>query len=150
MEGNKLERMFGMEFRDIDEALDFIEMRIVENLELMDFPLDHTFTPGLYSRKIFMPTGSLITSKLHKTEHQFAVLRGAVMVLDGSGKWQLYEAGHIGITKPGTRRLLYIIEDCEWVTFHATDKTTPEDVEEDIIEKRENKFIGDLQKTIEE
>lgn len=146
MQDNKLEKMFQMEFKDIDEALDFIEMRIIEDYDIMDFPLEHTFTPGLYGRKIFMPAGCLLTSKVHKTEHQFVISKGAVMVLDGSGKWELYEAGHSGITKANTRRLLYILQDCVWTTFHSTDKTTPEEVEEDIIEKRENKFIGNLQK----
>ena len=44
------------------------------------------------------------------------------------------KAGYIGITMPGTRRILYIYEDTEWTTFHATDKATLEDVEADIIE----------------
>lgn len=145
---NKLTRMFGMKFKDIDEALDFIEMKIVENYDLMEFPVDHTFTPGLYGRTIVMPAGSLLTSKIHKTEHQFVILKGAAMVLDGGGEWQLLEAGHHGITKPGTRRLLFIVDDCVWKTFHPTERTTPEEVEADIIEKRDNQFIGDIQKLV--
>ena len=30
--------------------------------------------------------------------------------------------------------MLYAHEDTEWTTFHATDKTTPEAVEADVIE----------------
>ena len=33
------------------------------------------------------------------------------------------------ITKPGTKRVLYTHKDTVWVTFHATDKTTVEDLE---------------------
>lgn len=145
---NKLRQMIGMDFKDIDEALDFIEMRIVENMDIMDFPLEHTFTPGLYSRTIFMPADTLLTSKIHKTEHQFSILKGAVMVFTEGKGWELYEAGYRGVTKPGTRRLLFNLVDTVWCTYHATDKTTPEDVEEDIIEKRDNQFIGNLKDQI--
>jgi hypothetical protein len=100
-------------------SLDAIEMAMVQNLQLIDLPLEHHFTPGLYSRTIFMPKGTLLTSRLHLTEHQYVVLVGAAKVwIEGKG-WELIEAGHRGITKAGTRRLLYIIEDCTWTTFHA-------------------------------
>ncbi len=144
MEDNRLAKMFDMRFNDIDEALDFIEMRIVEDMDILDFPVEHTFTKGMYAREIHMPAGSLLTSKIHKTEHQFRILKGQVAVLDQNREWQFLEAGHKGITYPGTRRLLYVFSDTIWETFHPTDKTTVEEVEEEIIEKRDNKFIGDI------
>ena len=80
-----------------------------------------------------MPKGTLIISKIHKTEHPFVIVKGKVSVwVEGIGT-VTYTAPYVGITKPGTRRVLYIHEDCSWLTFHATDKTTPEEVEADVI-----------------
>lgn len=70
-----------------------------------------------------MPAGTLVVSRQHKTEHPYVVLTGRVMVsVPGEGV-KVLEAGHVGITKPGTRRALYILEDCRWITFHPTKET---------------------------
>ena len=144
MDADKINLMLSTKFRDVDEALDFIELNIVEKHDPIDFPVEHTFTKGLYSREVFMPAGSLLTSKIHKTEHQFRIRKGHVAVLDQNGEWQFLEEGHKGITYPGTRRLLYCFTDTLWETYHPTNKTTVEEVEEEIIERHENRFIGDL------
>jgi hypothetical protein len=102
---------------DADAAVDALEQEMAKRPPL-DCPLVHRFTPGLYVREIFMPADSLITSKIHKTEHPFVVSKGRCLVwIDGIG-WQLIEAPYTGITKPGTRRVLLILEDTVWTTFH--------------------------------
>ena len=45
------------------------------------------------------------------------------------------QAPHHGVTKPGTKRAIFTHEDCVFVTVHATDCTTPEEVEEEVIAK---------------
>lgn len=108
-------------------------------------PLEHTFTPGLYTRKIFMPKGTLIISKIHKTEHPFVVLSGRAAVwIEGTGVVML-EAGHLGITKPGTRRILYIHEDCEWATFHPTQLTDLEEIEKVLVDTFSDQHSVDQQ-----
>ena len=92
-------------------------------LPQVECPLVHRFTPGLYTREIFMPKGTLIISRVHKTEHPFAVLAGRATVWAEDGGVVTVEAGHLGITQPGTRRMLYILEDCRWATFHPTTET---------------------------
>lgn len=98
--------------------IDALAVAILEQLELVDMPLVHRFTPGLYSREIFMRAGIVVVSKIHNTEHQFAILEGAVDVFTEADGVQRLRAPHVGITKPGTQRVLQIREDCRWVTFH--------------------------------
>ena len=43
------------------------------------------------------------------------------------------EAPYQGITKPGTKRVIYTHTDCVFTTVHATDKTTVEDVEAEVV-----------------
>jgi hypothetical protein len=111
---------------------------VLRQYEQADCPLTHRFTKGMYIRRIFMPEGTLVASKVHKTQHPFAILHGRVSVRDRD-TWVELGAGHIGITEPGTHRLLYIHEDTVWVTFHPnpTDETDLEKLEAMIIEPHE-------------
>jgi hypothetical protein len=99
-----------------------------------EFPVQHEFTPGLYRRTIFMPAGSFLISKIHKTRHPFVVTKGRAKVYsDETGTVEI-AAPHHGITEPGTRRLLYILEDMEWATYHATPETDLAAIEALIIQ----------------
>jgi hypothetical protein len=100
-------------------------------------PLEHRFTPGLYSRTIFMPKGLLCTSKIHKTEHQYVVSKGVLEVWSEGKGWELMRAPFIGITKPGARRALRILEDTVWTTFHPTTLTDLKEIEAALIEPHE-------------
>jgi CDP-diglyceride synthetase len=46
---------------------------------------------------------------------------GKVAVSVDAQEWDEITAPYTGITVPGTRRVLYIIEDCIWTTFHRID-----------------------------
>lgn len=131
----------------MQRRIDALEVALLNGLDAADFtpvecPLKHVFTPGLYSRTISMPRGSIITSRIHKTEHQFVVTKGVVRVfIEGKG-WETITAPYIGVTKPMTRRVLLIAEDCTWTTFHATDKQTPEEVEAEILLPRNQHLLN--------
>ena len=99
-----------------------------------EMPVSHLFTPGLYVREIFMPAGTLLTSKIHKTEHPFVILSGKASVWIGDGEEVVLEGPYVGVTKPGTRRVLYIHEDMRWLTFHPTEFTDLAVIEEQLIE----------------
>ena len=97
-------------------------------------PLKHTFADGLYIREIFMPKGQIISTGIHKIEHPYFVQKGDVSVLTDEGIIRI-KAPYNGITKPGTKRLIYMHEDTIWITVHATDKLKPEDVLKDVLAK---------------
>ena len=99
-----------------------------------EIPTLHNFTPGLYTRTVLMKAGSVFTSKIHKTEHQFIVSQGSCTVSDGEGNIAVIRAPHLGVTKPGTRRALLIHEDCIWTTIHPTNLTDVAEIEREIIE----------------
>lgn len=124
--------------RQIDE----LEAVMVDNFPIVECPVTHRFTDKLYVREIFMPAGMLITSKIHKTQHQYFVLKGKCIVwIDGVE--HLIEAPYIGITEPNTRRVLYILEDSIWATTHVNeDNETVEKIEERIIEKHDNPCLS--------
>ena len=72
--------------------------------------------------------------------------------LKGKG-WERVVGYKIGITEPGTRRVFRTITDTMLITFHPTDRVVTDDsiegieavadlVEYDIIEKRDNPYLG--------
>ena len=129
---------FSAEFQ---EKIDKVELAIATGMAQVDCPIRHIFTPGMYGREILMPKGTVVVSKIHKTEHPYVVSKGIAHVfIEGVG-WQRIQAPFTGITKPMTRRVLLIEEDCIWTTFHATTKTDVAEIEKDIIETRIDHFL---------
>ena len=119
-------------------SVDELEVAMLENFDKVDCPLTHRFTEGLYVREIFMPKDTLITSKIHKTQHQYFVLKGKVLVwIDGVE--QIIEAPYIGVTEPNTQRVLLVLEDCIWATSHPNpNNESVEEIENRILENHEN------------
>lgn len=124
--------------------VDRAEKIMLDKFKVEECPVTHVFLPGLYIRTIFMRKGLLITSKIHVTEHRYAVLWGEVAVRMEDGV-KILRGGDQGVTMPGTRRVLNIIADTLWSTFHQISEDEHGDV--DAIEKRiilphENKLLS--------
>lgn len=123
----------------------------MKKLPQADLEPRHHFANGMYARELFMPAGSVVTSKIHKTEHFALIVSGRVTVVQEDGTREI-QAPYLTITKPGTKRALYVHEDTVWITFHPTDKTNVDEIEKDIIaedfndkdliEMREQKWLG--------
>lgn len=97
-------------------------------------PLVHSFGDGCYIRQIFMPKGTLITSKIHKITHPYFVMTGKASVATENGV-ELIQAPYQGMTQAGTKRALFIHEDMVWITVHVTNETDLDKIEEEIIAK---------------
>ena len=95
-------------------------------------PVKHTFAGGCYIREIYNPANQLLVTKIHKKEHPFFLMKGEMSILTEEGI-QNIKAPYQGVTKPGTKRAIYTHEECVFITVHATDNTTIEDVEEEVI-----------------
>lgn len=124
---------------EIDKVLSSISELgkfMLHELEPAMEELEHVHTPGLYGRKWSAKTGTMTITAEHKVEHQFVILKGVVSVgvITPHGiVWEndVYEAGKNGITKPGTRRIIYLWSDTTWMTFHPN----PDNLDEE-------EFIG--------
>lgn len=123
------------------DAMNRLEQALMEGVQIT-CPLVHSFTPGIYIRQIFIPAGAMITSRVHKTEHHFIILKGVIVVKSGFED-VTYHAPYLGITEPGTRRALLAIEDTVWATIHANpdDITDPDLIVEAITDAAANPYI---------
>jgi hypothetical protein len=104
----------------------------------------HYFAEGLYAREIFIPKGTLLTGKIHKTEHLNIISKGKISVSTEDGN-KIIEAPCTIISRPGTKRAGYALEDTVWTTIHATKETDLVRLEQELIAESHEQFA--LQQT---
>ena len=92
----------------------------------------HDFADGQYIRTIVMPKGLTGVSEIHAKNHPYFIMQGEVSVFSEKGI-QRIKAPYHGITEAGTQRLLYIHEECIWITIHRSDCLTPAEVKAEVL-----------------
>jgi len=95
-------------------------------------PVHHTWG-GMFVRELVMPAGTVIVSKIHAVDHLTFALEGVAEVVDEFGGATVITAPAMIKTPAGMKRMLRIVEDSRWMTVHATDKETYEEVVDDVI-----------------
>ena len=106
------------------------EMAAMPQAELVT---EHSFSPGMYLRKVFRQAGTLIVGKVHKEPHFFLCAKGEIIAWTETGMRHLY-AGDVVESKPGTKRVTLAVTDAIGITIHRTDKTDLDDIEAELIE----------------
>lgn len=84
-------------------------------------PVDHYHADGLYGRRIYVPAGTTVITKVHLTQHITVALRGTCTVYDEKGYRKTVTAPNVFVTDKGTCRAVYCHDDVEWLTIHACD-----------------------------
>lgn len=89
---------------------------------------EHFYAPGTYGRKFTMPAGMLVVGKIHKHSHLMMVLKGRAQVITEFDN-TIVEAGYVGVSQPGAKRVVYAFEETTFMTIHHN-PTNSEDLEE--------------------
>lgn len=121
--------------KNVDKVRDKIvnlEKMMLQSSARIEIETTHYFTDGIYAREIFIPKGTLLTGKIHKTEHLNVVSKGRIVVMTDEGMKEV-SAPHTMIASPGTKRIGYALEDTVWTTFHGTNEKNLEKLEEQLI-----------------
>lgn len=116
-------------FHSIDELE--AAMRTVPTLEIEPV---HRFAAGLYAREITIPAGTLLTGKIHRTQHLNIVSKGRMSVWSEGEELREIIAPFAFVAEPGTRRVGFAHEDTVWTTIHATAETDLDKLEAELIE----------------
>lgn len=91
------------------------QMRMMEQLPIE--PVHH-FADGLYAREITILAGTILTGKVHSTEHLNVVSKGRIAVWTEDGM-KIVTAPCTLVSRPGTKRVGFALEDTVWTTIHA-------------------------------
>lgn len=131
-----------MERRLTKERQDNFRNNIIEfETKLMDipgtlgadpFPLEHSFADGLYIRKLTVPAKTLTMTKIHAVNHAFFLQQGTISVLTEEGI-KKFTAPYQGITKSGTKRIIYHHDEVIFTTVHSTKETNINKIEVEVI-----------------
>ncbi len=144
MQAARRKQLFLMAMRSVERGIAQCEGARIGRVVA---PLEHIFGDGIYIRKITMPKGMLVTSKLHKTTHPYFVMRGVVDVLTDKGTVRIVGPHH-GITQAGTKRLLYVHEETVWITVHATNETDIDKIEAELTDETDEFILEHTQRSI--
>lgn len=129
----------------IDTVRD-VQKQLSESPDVIDVPVQHHFAPGVYMRQMDAAAGTLVVSKMHRTEHFIMFLKGSCSVLTEDGV-ELIKAPCVLRTMPGTKRIGYFHEDTSCITIHPTGSTDLEEIEKQVIipESEEIAFLKSAQ-----
>jgi quercetin dioxygenase-like cupin family protein len=117
--------------RDIREKLERLEAALFTG-QIVELPVKHHFSRGVYARELFIPKGTVLVGKIHKFSQVNIVSRGEISVLTEDGIKRVKAGSHI-VAGPGVKRAGYAHEDTVWTTIHGTYETNLEKLEQELI-----------------
>ena len=131
----------------------------ISKLPEVRIDLRHFFYPGVYCREmtVHIPSGAkgaYVTSKIHKTEHEFTLSVGALTVVTENDEEKFIQAPYLSTTKMWTKRAAFFHCTSVWTTTHKigwvtgeegndpeTLEMTLEQIEDELIEEYENPLL---------
>ncbi len=121
----------------------------LSSMPQIELETSHFFADGMYARVVKRPFGALIVGKVHKKEHFYIITKGKVAVFS-EGEVKTYEAGEVVVSKPGTKRAVFALEDSICMTVHRTDKTDLEEIERELLEEDQTALFDANNKLLED
>jgi hypothetical protein len=98
------------------------------------YPLEHELAGGMYRRRLTVPAQTLTVTKIHALDHFWFIEKGTVTIWSERGQ-ETHTAPASGITKAGTKRVIWHHDEVVFTTVHRTDHTDLADIEEEVIAK---------------
>lgn len=106
--------------------------REMRGMPQAEFKTHHHFSNGVYTRTIEIPKGSLLTGKMHATDHLNIISKGDISVLTENGVERI-KAPAIVPARARMKRVGYAHEDTVWTTIHGTHETDLARLEAELI-----------------
>jgi hypothetical protein len=108
-----------------------LESRMLQHPQVQ-IEVQHLFSEGLYSRRMFVPKGVMWTGKIHRKGHICVLLSGEMTVVSGEMSERLI-APAVFTSRPGVKRAGFAHTDSIFMTVHATTETDLDKIEAELI-----------------
>lgn len=105
---------------------------IIKALPQVKLEVHHHFAPGVYAREMFIPAETVLTGKIHLTEHLCILSAGEMEIADENGV-QHVRAPATFVSKPGAKRLGVVLADSVFITVHGTYETDVQTLENTLV-----------------
>jgi hypothetical protein len=109
---------------------------VMRRMEQVECPVTHHFSPGLYLREIFMPAGTTVVGRVHKTEHFNILVKGRCVIVHDDFRREELVAPMVFVSKAGVQKTLHILEDMIWMTTHVSEETDLEKLEALLVDPK--------------
>lgn len=93
---------------------------------------EELLSSGVYYRTMFAKKGTLLTGKVHLQEHLSFFMKGRALIVSPEGVREVV-APERWVSKPGTQRVAFFLEDSEWTVVHNTKVDDIEQVENAVV-----------------
>lgn len=121
---------------DSEDPVDQLEAFFLNHFEMYtEERTFHHLENGVYLREMHIKAGEVAIGHRHKHEHIFRLCKGKLLVIDLANDTSYeIEAPFQTKAKPG-RKLVYAITDVVVQNVYLTDKTTIEEIENEMVVK---------------
>ena len=102
--------------------------------EVPDIPISHFFADQIYIRQMNMKQDQIVVGAIHNHLHVWFLMKGRV-IINNNGEIVEHIAPCYTISEPGSKRLIYALEDSIFVNVHKNPSNTKniEELEKDIV-----------------
>jgi quercetin dioxygenase-like cupin family protein len=136
-----------MKLQKSNNHADDVQALIIENNDLdgvygdglsipviPDIPVTHEFADGIYIRKMTMSEGDLVVGAIHNHLHAWFLMQGRVLI-SNNGEEIEHIAPCYTVSEPGSKRLIYAVEDSIFVNVHKNPSNTRDikELEDEIV-----------------
>lgn len=114
----------------VDTLQEVIDLQnfMAEQPNQIEFPVRHTFAPGLYSREMFMDADTACAGFRHRQPHLFMLMFGEITIV-ANGEPRRVQAPYVYASPVGEKRVIYAHIPSAIQTVHATDLTDVSEIE---------------------
>ena len=100
------------------------------------FPLNHSFSEGVYIREMLMPKDGLIVGKIFKCSHHFILLKGKLLITMPGEETKIHTAPSWFTCTSSVRRVLLSLEDTVFMNIlpNPDNETNIDILEERLLE----------------
>ena len=100
-----------------------------KNIPVIDeIPITHKFADQLYIRQMDMKAGQIVVGAIHNHLHVWFLMTGRVLINNNGEKIE-HIAPCYTVSEPGSRRVIYAVEDSIFVNVHKN-PTNTKDIKE--------------------
>ena len=128
----QIEQLASMKPLARKDAINALQASMTEGSVHDVLPIESFFADGIYARQMMMPEGMVVVGKAKKREYMTVLSAGAVYEASEEGV-KLHVAPATFVSPPFCKRVLWAQRDTVLTTYHATEATTVEEAEADIV-----------------
>ena len=128
--------------KEIKHIKNVLSSNLIENTfgdgnsicETAEVPIKHSFADQIYIRQMDLKKGHVIVGAVHNHLHTWFLLTGHV-IINNNGEIIEHIAPCYTISKPGSQRLIYALEDSIFVNVHKNPTNTKDikELEKEIV-----------------